>query len=380
MGLEAVRSPGSLLNPSREELLAVAVPAITRAFERHMSKRKNSDWEIVSFLIAEKAGIDDADELWTPKGAKGPLILPDDSIDGAYPIAGDPVWIEEGRQLSIVAQSANLLDGLTENNLPHYTRLIYQSLGKDGGLAPWMNRWTAEEYRHSLWFDYYLLLTQWANPKYVERVRKAQIATGEVPEYDAPDELFIYTTAQELSTRISHRNHATHVPAGLTKKMLSKISAEEEDHFRVYFDGGLAVRLAFPDRFLLSFRKVFNNFQMPGTGIEGFAQHSRVLNEAGVYDYIDVYNVFKVLADQWDILSIEPTSPVALEAKQEILYRLERLYRLGSKLEARRESLRASGQPTIVTNPFPGYEEQEIEIPTPRAKRLGEFIVFTYSD
>jgi len=371
------QAEAAILNPSNAELLEVASPALVAAFGEHMSRRDETDWEPASLIIAEAARIDAAD-ISTPPGRDGPLVVPDDKLPRPRIYTFYEGLKEEGRNLSIVARSANYVDGLTENNIAHYTRALYMVMGSDPELLPWINRWTAEEYRHSIIFDYDLLLREWADVEYVEKARKQQIAKGEVPEYQTPGELFIYTSAQELATMIAHRNDAGYNPPGIMKSLKGKIAAEERDHFMVYFDAALAIRNKFPDRFLLDFLEIFENFEMPGTGIQDYQKHIDVMSAAGVLDGIDVYNIFKMLAEKWDLDSIEPSTAASNTAKNGINKRLRKYKLVANITESRRQKMRDSGETITITNPFPTPEGLTEEIRPPRIKNIGRLAVVTY--
>ena len=364
-----------LVNPSKEEVLEAAVPALVSAFSRHMDKREQSDWEPLSYILAEEAGVGDLDTLWTLPSSGETRLFPDAGTSTQQVFRDRELWASEGRELSTVARSGLFVDGLTENNLPHYTVLLVTAFGEAEETRPWINRWTAEEYRHSLAFDYYLLLSQWINPVYFERARKAQISDGQVPRPHTLEEAFVYTSIQELATQISHRNHSTHLPNGTFKRLLGKIASEEGDHFSVYFDTARAVRDRFPDRLLVAVTEQVRSFEMPGTGIEGFSRHAKVLSTAGIFDFTDLYNIYARLVgaeNGWDLESIDPKTPESAEAKGYLEKHIRRLRRASERLEEKRENSRATGEMLKFRNPFPGYTAEVEEIAPPRGKKIGE--------
>jgi acyl-[acyl-carrier-protein] desaturase len=62
---------------------------------------------------------------------------------------GGQDWEPEQCELSDVARVAMVQNLLTEDNLPSYHREIAMNFGMDGAWGQWVNRWTAEEHRHS---------------------------------------------------------------------------------------------------------------------------------------------------------------------------------------------------------------------------------------
>ena len=70
----------------------------------------------------------------------------------------------------------------------------------------WNSLWTAEEGQHAIAIRSYLLTSRNCDPVEFEDDRMATMTTGYLPNYEQPAELFAYTSAQELATRVSHRN------------------------------------------------------------------------------------------------------------------------------------------------------------------------------
>jgi acyl-[acyl-carrier-protein] desaturase len=363
-----------VLDPSQDEIMDVAGPAIVRAFERHMGLRNDSDWTPYAFLLADSHRVKDVNELYIPKDGFQPVILVDETIDPSNLSLPTEQWREEGSRLSVEARSGLIINGLTEDNLPHYTSMLSLVLGQYDGARQWVNRWTAEESRHVDAFKILAEQMHWGNMDYLEKARLAQIEKGEIPRPPNVEELFIYTSIQEVATRVSHSREATHLPRGTLRKLIGKVASEEDDHFRVYFDAAEAVRQAFPDRFLIAFGNQLTIFEMPGTGIENFKKHAKVISAAGIYDVVDMYNISNQLYRKWDVGSIVPQSEESYEAKLKIDKRLEFLRRQSERLEESRQQRRESGDPYQVEHPFPTYEGNVLFIPPPtRAKKIGEF-------
>jgi acyl-[acyl-carrier-protein] desaturase len=73
---------------------------------------------------------------------------------------GGQDWEPEQCALSDVARVAMVQNLLTEDNLPSYHREIAMNFGMDGAWGQWVNRWTAEENRHSTALRDYLVVTR----------------------------------------------------------------------------------------------------------------------------------------------------------------------------------------------------------------------------
>ncbi|WP_019349223.1 acyl-ACP desaturase, partial [Mycolicibacterium conceptionense] len=97
-----------------------------------------------------------------------------------YALGGED-WHPEQSQLSEVARLALMVNLLTEDNLPSYHREIAMNMGMDGAWGQWVNRWTAEENRHSVALRDYLVVTRAADPIELEELRVEQITRGFSP-------------------------------------------------------------------------------------------------------------------------------------------------------------------------------------------------------
>src|SRR6185369_15015089 len=98
------------------------------------------------------------------------------------------------------------LNLLTEDNLPYYHLALAMAGQQDSAWGQWTRQWTAEEGRHAIVIRDYLTVTRSIDPVALERGRMQQVKAGETPQFDTPTAGLVYTTLQELATRIAHRN------------------------------------------------------------------------------------------------------------------------------------------------------------------------------
>ncbi len=90
-------------------------------------------------------------------------------------------WEPGQSQLPDVAQVAMVQNLLTEDNLPSYHREIAMNFSMDGPWGQWVNRWTAEEARHSTALRDYLVVTRAVDPVELEKLRLEQMTRGFSP-------------------------------------------------------------------------------------------------------------------------------------------------------------------------------------------------------
>jgi acyl-[acyl-carrier-protein] desaturase len=204
--------------------------------------------------------------------------------DFAGPLNGD-AWEAKDSKLTTVAQDSLTLNLLTEDNLPSYHTEIAMSMSRDGAWNTWINRWTAEEARHSIVIRDYLMATRGVDPKQLEDWRMQHMQVG----YQTPFEndmlhTVAYVSFQELATRISHRNTGLISQDDICENMLARVSLDENLHMLFYRNLlGKAIELE-PVAALTAIADVVTNFQMPGAGMPGWGRKSVQIALAGIYD------------------------------------------------------------------------------------------------
>ncbi len=126
-----------------------------------------------------------------------------------YALGGQD-WDPEQSKLSDLAQVAMVQNLMTEDNLPSYHREIAMNFGLDGPWGQWVNRWTAEENRHSTALRDYLVVTRAVDPVELEKLRMEQMTRGFSPGQNQQGDMFaesvfdsvMYVSFQELATRV----------------------------------------------------------------------------------------------------------------------------------------------------------------------------------
>ena len=166
---------------SAEDLLHELLPIVERSLDRHVTAA--TEW-FPHELRPVRGGAELREGAMAPRG----LRLPD------------------------VAQMALEVNLLTEDNLPYYHLAFWRTFGEEEVWGEWVRRWTAEEGRHAIVIRDYLTVTRGCDPKALEQGRMDQALRGWNPEFaeQGPLDGVVFTTLQELATRISHRNTGEH--------------------------------------------------------------------------------------------------------------------------------------------------------------------------
>ena len=218
------------------------------------------------------------------------------------PLNGD-AWEAKDSKLSAIAQDSLVLNLMTEDNLPSYHTEIALSMGREGAWNTWINRWTAEEARHSIVIRDYLMATRGVDPVELEDLRMAHMQVGYETPYDN-DMLHTvaYVSFQELATRISHRNTGRIANDDIAEGMLARVALDENLHMLFYRNLlGKALDLE-PNAAMVAIKDVVTNFQMPGAGMPGWGRKSVGIALAGIYDLqLHLEDVVAPVLRAWNI-------------------------------------------------------------------------------
>ena len=281
-------------NPSvQSRLIRDLEPAVAIELERHISTTK--DWYPHDYVP------------WS------------EGRTFAGPLNGD-AWEAKDSKLTPLAQDSLVLNLLTEDNLPSYHTEIALSMGRDGAWNTWINRWTAEEARHSIVLRDYLMATRGVNPDELEDLRMAHMQVGYETPY--PNDMLhtvAYVTFQELATRISHRNTGRISNDAICEGMLARVALDENLHMLFYrYLLAEAIKLE-PNAAMRAITNVLINFQMPGAGMPGWGRKSVQIALAGIYDLkLHLEDVVMPVLRAWGIFDLETLTGDGAAAREEL--------------------------------------------------------------
>lgn len=248
----------------------------------------------------------------------------------------DEPWDESQATLSPVARTALQVNLLTEDNLPYYYAKLATSFPEDSPMAEWARLWTAEEAQHGSAMREYLLVSRNCDPVKLEDDRLETTTRGWANDVVDPVDLFVYTSAQELATRISHRNAGSLADDEAAFQLMKRIAADENHHFLFYRGVTTAMLKEAPTHVIGSIYRVLSNFEMPGTTIPGFSRKAMDMARAGVYNMrIHAEQVVQPLLREWNIGSLDGLSGAAAQAQDKIMSLYEDLLVAAEDFEAR---------------------------------------------
>lgn len=251
----------------------------------------------------------------------------------------DYEWNPEEASVPAPVRAAMYVNLLTEDNLPYYFRDVHRMYGRaEGAWGEWTRRWTAEEGRHSIVIRDYLTVTRSIDPVWLEEGRMAQIQSGQVPEPPTAKHGFAYLSLQELATRIAHRNTGKLIDDRAGYEVMARVASDENHHFLFYRDMAKAAIEVDPNGTMQAIADEVSGFAMPGTGIPNFAEHSKVIAQAEIYDLVQHYEqiLVPVVLRHWDIENVTGLDSTGEQARQKTLKYISRVGRAAKRLKNRR--------------------------------------------
>ncbi|MDP1851892.1 MAG: acyl-ACP desaturase [Candidatus Planktophila sp.] len=287
-------------------------PVVTVELERHLSVQKN----------------------WYPHE----YVPWSEGRNFAGPLNGD-AWEAKDSRLTPVAQDSLVLNLLTEDNLPSYHTEIAISMGRDGAWGTWIERWTAEEARHSIVIRDYLMATRGVDPYELEDLRLAHMSLGyQTPYENDMVHTIAYVSFQELATRISHRNTGKISNDPIAENMMQRIALDENLHMLFYRNTLSAALDLEPNATMRAITDVVTNFGMPGANMPGFGRKAVQIALAGIYDmqqHLD--EVIAPVLRAWKIFERTDLTGDGLKARDDLAFFLDKTAQEASRFNEKRE-------------------------------------------
>ena len=273
-------------------------------------------------------------ELWFPSD-----FLPADET------TNEELYLKQVRErakgIPLSGRVALALNLITEEGLPHFHRLIAVHLGNDSFWKNWNFLWTAEEDRHGNVIRDYCRDSRIMNFTAVEKAQFQYVRSGFEPEWDKdPYRVFVYTSAQERATQISHdgtgRVCGAYEPT--LQKILHSIAMDEARHYTFYRSVFSEVLKRDPDEALASAATILPSIDMPGHSLRNFNEYADVVRRSGIYGPRDYISVVEALIKAWGLDTLCNLKEQGKKAQEKILAIPERLKKVAEYIESRNKS------------------------------------------
>ncbi len=251
----------------------------------------------------------------------------------------DEPWDESQCTISPEVREALVLNLLTEDNLPYYHHSIASQFPIDSAIGRWTRRWTAEEGQHAIVIRDYLMISRNCDPVALEDDRVATISKGWDSPWTDPIDIFVYTSAQELATRVSHRNTGVKADDEVAYEIMKRVAADENYHYIFYKGIVTAMMEHDPSACVQSMRKVYENFNMPGTVVPRFRRRAALAARAEIYDLrIHAEKIIAPVLREWKLEKLEGLTPEADADREALLAMPAMLVERAERLERRAAS------------------------------------------
>ena len=168
-----------------------------------------------------------------------------------------------------------------------------------------------------------------------------------MPEPETAVDGMCYVAIQELATRISHRNTGTVLDDPVGYDVMMKLSGDENRHHLFYRDLVTRSLEIDPSGVVEALHRQVTNFEMPGVGIPGFAEHAKHIASAGIYDFAIHHEriIVPLVFRRWAIDKVGGLSATAEKAREEMMTFIERVGRVARRQIERREAAQAALRP-----------------------------------
>jgi acyl-[acyl-carrier-protein] desaturase len=171
----------------------------------------------------------------------------------------------------------------------------------------------------------------------MDQVSRGYYPAGEGMTLDPLDGV-VYTTLQELATRIAHRRTGVFTQDPLIEKLTARIATDENLHYVFYRELAKAALEIDPSALMLAINRQVTTFAMPGMDMPDFKAKALEMAKAGIYDLRIHHDevVLPVLFKDWKIDKLTGLSEEAEEARDGIANYLVMLDAMASHYEEKR--------------------------------------------
>jgi acyl-[acyl-carrier-protein] desaturase len=115
---------------------------------------------------------------------------------------------------------------------------------------------------------------------------------------------------------------------------MARVAADENLHYLFYRDASTAAVFLDPSSMVIAMERQVRDFEMPGTGVEGFRDLAKAIAKAGIYDLAIHHDqiLVPVIMRHWRLESLTGLTAEAEQARDKLLARIAKIGRVGHRL------------------------------------------------
>lgn len=334
-----------IASDKQKSILTELEPIIVQLTDNHTSKYSKLNKNLQN-LLPETALINN--ESFEKSYDTGPRhwfpsqVLP--SLD--YEKSGDLEWVinlqKRAEKIPDDVRISLALNIITEEGLPHFHTILSKSVGENTALIDWTNLWTAEEETHGALLKQFANASKILNTLYLEKEKFEYLKEGFKPAWTGnPWKLFVYTSLQEMATKVSHENTGKiveHIDPYFNE--LTKLVAQDEaKHYAFYMKLFKEIILRDPNDALKAAAELMPRIDMPAVAISEFPKYAEVIGRMQIYSFRKYIDIVNKLIISWGIDSdMRGLDDNGKRYQQDILELPGRLSKAADRFEKNRKS------------------------------------------
>ncbi|WP_068280794.1 acyl-ACP desaturase [Aldersonia kunmingensis] len=218
----------------------------------------------------------------------------------SFAAMGGEDWAPEQSTLGEVEKLALTVGVLVADNMPSYHREIARNMFI-GVWWRWVNRWTAEEFRHAVLLRNYLVTTRAVDPVELERIRMQAMTDGYNHQPMHLIEMLTNCAFEEAASALRHRNTAAFTSDPVVAAICNRIALDDELQSELFADLVAAALKLTPEQTVAAVASRIPQFVVPMVELPGRDAVAE-LADAGIYDpRREPELVFAPLLRRWNI-------------------------------------------------------------------------------
>jgi acyl-[acyl-carrier-protein] desaturase len=193
------------------------------------------------------------------------------------------------------------LNIITEEGLPHYHRLLDTCFTKNSPYVIWNNRWTAEENTHGAGLERFALYSGVMDNLSLEKKIFEHLNKGFNPKWIGnPWKLFMYTSLQEMATKISHEKTGRLVEKidPLFNEITRIVALDEARHYAFYLSLFKEVLARDPNDALVAAEPLMKSIDMPAVELSDFKDMAEVIASVNIYNMREFKGIVERIIQQ----------------------------------------------------------------------------------
>ncbi len=175
----------------------------------------------------------------------------------------------------------------------------------------------------------------------LEKLQFDYVRSGFHPNWNGdPYKVFVYTSAQEKATFVSHLHTGKLVgeQEPLLFEITQRIAQDESRHYAFYLNVFKEILNRDPNGALESAAAIMPSIDMPGISMANFNEYADVVRRSGIYGPRDYQKIVEQLIGSWNIGLLTQLNEIGRRAQEKIMSIPGRIQKIAEFIESRIEA------------------------------------------